>query len=83
MVRVPAVASMSGALSKAEADLSRLKEWQEVVKRMADDKVQEAAQELQACRAEAAEKQASLSGGKYLQCIVASLHQHNKCRENS
>lgn len=61
-VGVPAVASLAAALDKAGADVSRLKEWQDVFKRMADDKAQEAAQELQAFKTHAAERQVAAAG---------------------
>lgn len=68
-VAVPAVAGLAAALDKADADVSRLKEWQEVFKRIADDKAQEAAQELQAFKTRAAERQVAAAG-------AAAVHPH-------
>ena len=59
------MSSLGVAVSKAEAEVCRLKEWQDVSKRMADDKVQEAAQELQTCKAQAAERQAAARGERW------------------
>lgn len=56
------MSNLAATLSKAEAEVSRLKEWQDVFKRMADDKAQEAVQELNACKAHAAERQAAARG---------------------
>lgn len=58
-----AVAGLMTALEKADAEVSRLKEWTDVFKRVADDKAQQAAQELQAFKARAAERQVAAAGG--------------------
>jgi hypothetical protein len=57
-----AVSGLAAALDKADVEVSRLKEWQDVFKRMADDKAQEAAQELQAFKTHAAERQVATAG---------------------
>jgi hypothetical protein len=61
-VSATAVTGLTAALDKADAEVSRLKEWQDVFKRMADDKAQEAAQELQAFKTHAAERQVAAAG---------------------
>jgi hypothetical protein len=53
---------LAANLSKAEAEAQRLREWQDVSKRMADDKQQEVAKELQASKSQAAEQQAAAAG---------------------
>jgi len=63
--------SLAAALSKSEAEVGRLKEWQDVFKRMADDKAQEAAQELQAYKAQAADRQAAARGKPHTGCLAA------------
>jgi hypothetical protein len=56
------VADVAASLEKAYAEVDRLKEWQDIFKRMADDKAQEAAQELEACKARAADRQLAAAG---------------------
>lgn len=57
-----AVSGLAAAMDKADAEVTRLKEWQDVFKRMADDRAQEAAQELQAFKKHAAERQVAAAG---------------------
>jgi hypothetical protein len=59
---VYAVSGLAAALDKADIEVSRLKEWQDVFKRMADDKAHEAAQELQAFETHAAKRQVAAAG---------------------
>jgi hypothetical protein len=65
------------ALEKADAEVSRLKEWTDVFKRVADDKAQQAAQELQASKARAAERQVAAAGGYHkMACFVCAITSH-------
>lgn len=61
------VSGLAAALDKADVEVSRLKEWQDVFKRMADDKAHEAAQELQAFKTHAAERQVAAAGAQTAQ----------------
>lgn len=56
------VSSLVSDLGQAQAEVVRLKEWQDVFKRMADDKSQQAAEELQAVKARAADQHAAMAG---------------------
>lgn len=57
-----AVTNAAASLEKAYAEVDRLKEWQDIFKRMADDKAQEAAHELEVCKARAADRQLAAAG---------------------
>jgi hypothetical protein len=57
-----AVSTLAAALTTSQAEVARLTEWQDVVKRVADDRVAEAQQQLTAAQAAAAQQTAEAAG---------------------
>jgi hypothetical protein len=56
------VSTLAAALTNSQAEVARLTEWQDVVKRVADDRVAEAQQQLTAAQAAAAQQATEAAG---------------------
>lgn len=64
VLSLAAASSLADISNKSQAEVERLKEWLDVMKRMADDKAGEAAEQLEHCRVKAAEQHAATAGVK-------------------
>jgi hypothetical protein len=56
------VSTLAAALTKSQAEVARLTEWQDVVKRVAEDRAAESQQQLAAAQATAAQQAAAAAG---------------------
>lgn len=77
-----AVSTLAAALTKSQAEVARLTEWQDVVKRVADDRAAEAQQQLAAAQAAAAQ-QATAAAGEHQrspECSSLVAHQRTASR---